>query len=694
MKTNSVKISRTLSVLLFVLLISTSCNSSGNKNTATLTTTSSEESDKKEDICKKMKWIDISNAIKSKDNLKSSMMIGDMNIYKCDLSKDELLNVIESYNLAENIVIKRDLISIIRGNTSSFDKADLDNFLLKVSRNDDPLLASQVIEALSSERYGQELIEIYKKRDNSIVRQAIILKFNNNIKELSNDVNLISLYNSAVASGDIELAPLAFQALLSIEGDTRSIKWQDWGWSKNILQIFERAVNKDFYILNRLSSYELIAISNKYPNSLFTKGCKEYLSGIGHIGQYFGSSRYNVNSSEDKNIFKQPFLMEREKDVWTTYIRKYNTHPSVDNAYYRLARSYEMAGDYDNALITYYTSQKFGDGDMSEFSGPRMLFIMDLVMSEDSLRSFLRNHPDHPLIPYVSYTLAVNMVRSEKFEEAVVEMRNFIAKYRNELLPSLGDRIRSSDRRYLNSHFWNNLEEQIQSVERIIPVARDYSSDKALYQKANFYFDNYLMPYNYLWRGGLQHEFGNFMPSSWDEKSSTHFAMSSDLIKTINQSWKSQSGRTISAKLFNELLERHPKSSLIEKSSYMIAVSHYRLAVMSATPELVLEQVSGNAHDKAIEKFQDFLRKFPNSSMADDALFSIADLIRESPLKYISTGDRDIDNDRSKQAQIRKLNQANEFLEIIFKDYPKGDRVKEARDAESKIRENLDALKR
>ena len=194
MKTNSVKISRTLSVLLFVLLISTSCNSSGNKNTATLTTTSSEESDKKEDICKKMKWIDISNAIKSKDNLKSSMMIGDMNIYKCDLSKDELLNVIESYNLAENIVIKRDLISIIRGNTSSFDKADLDNFLLKVSRNDDPLLASQVIEALSSERYGQELIEIYKKRDNSIVRQAIILKFNNNIKELSNNVDLISLF--------------------------------------------------------------------------------------------------------------------------------------------------------------------------------------------------------------------------------------------------------------------------------------------------------------------------------------------------------------------------------------------------------------------------------------------------------------------------------------------------------------------
>ena len=635
-----------------------------------------------------MKWIDISNAIKIKDNLNSSTMIRNINIHRCDLSKDELLNVIESYNLVENIVIKRDMITIIEGNASSFDKADLNNFLLKVLRNDDPLLVSQVIETLSSERYIQELIEIYKKRDNSIVRQAIILKFNNNIKELSNDVNLISLYNSAVVSGDIEVAPLAFQALLSIEGD----KWQDWGWSNNILQIFERAVDKDFYILNRLSSHEMLAISNKYPNSLFTKGCKEYLSGIGHTGQYFGSPRYSVYSSEDKyiNIFKQPFLMAREKEVWENYIRKYNMHPSVDNAYYRLARSYEMAGDYDKALLTYYQSQKFGDGDMSEFSGPRMLFIMDFVMSEDSLRSFLKNHPDHPLIPYVSYTLAVDMVRREKFEEAIVEMRNFVAKYRNELLSSLRDGRRSAYKKYLDSRFWNNVEEQIQLVERIRPIAKNRSSDRALYEKATFYFDNYLIPYNHL---GGESSFDDFMPSSWDQNSSTHFAMSSDLIKTINQSWKSQSGRTISAKLFNELLEKHPQSSLTEKSSYMVAVSYYRLAI-SGTPEMVLEQVSGNAYDKAIEKLQDFLKKFPTSSMADDALFSIAYLIRESPLKYIKTGNTDIDNDRNKQAQILKLNQANEFLQIIFRDYPKGDRVKEARDAERDIRKSLDSLKR
>ena len=80
--------------------------------------------------------------------------------------------------------------------------------------------------------------------------------------------------------------------------------------------------------------------------------------------------------------------------------------------------------------------------------------------------------------------------------------------------------------------------------------------------------------------------------------------------------------------------------------------------------------------------------------MADDALFSIASLIRDRPIKYISTGDTDIDNNRKKQEEIRRLNQANEPLQIIFRDYPRGDRVKEARDVEIKIRENLDALKR
>ena len=344
-------------------------------------------------------------------------------------------------------------------------------------------------------------------------------------------------------------------------------------------------------------------------------------------------------------------LIEKEKEVWTTYINEYDTHPSTDNAYYRLARSYEMAGDYDKALLNYYQSnEKISDGDMREFSGPRMLFIMDLVMGEDSLRSFLKKYPDHPLIPYISYTLAVNMIRKEKFKEATVEMRNFIERYKNIALPSLGDNRQSSN--YLDSHFWNNLEEQIESVEKIIPITQNQSSDVALYQKATFYFDNYLMPYNYLWRGDFRPKFANFMPSSWDEKSPTYFAMSSDLIKTVNQSWKSQSGRTVSSQLFNELLEKYPKSSLTEKASYMVAVSHYRLAVMSDTPELVLEQTPGNAHDKAIEKFQEILKLFPSSSMADDALFSIANLIRDRPIKYISTGDTDIDNNRKKQEEI------------------------------------------
>ena len=171
MKINVVKIPATLSALLILLLIITSCNSTGSKDKSSITN-SNEQPDKREDICKKMTWMDMSNAIRTKDNPKSSMMIGNMKFYGCDLSKDESHYVIESYNLAENIVMKRDLVAIIRSKSSSFDESDLNNFFLKVSRDDDPLLASQAIEVLPNKRYIQELIDIYKKRDNSKIGRA------------------------------------------------------------------------------------------------------------------------------------------------------------------------------------------------------------------------------------------------------------------------------------------------------------------------------------------------------------------------------------------------------------------------------------------------------------------------------------------------------------------------------------------
>ncbi|MCC3411579.1 MULTISPECIES: hypothetical protein [unclassified Microcoleus] len=142
----------------------------------------------------------------------------------------------------------------------------------------------------SSENEIDEIIDIYNSSKNPKVRMKLLNILDRNLsynlpdlKQKNNFSKLLTLYQNIVKSNDKALAPIALKGLVFVEGDSHSSKWQkeNWSWSKELVVLLEEAVNEKLYNLSALGYYEQLALANKYQNSLFTKGCKEYVKFYG-----------------------------------------------------------------------------------------------------------------------------------------------------------------------------------------------------------------------------------------------------------------------------------------------------------------------------------------------------------------------------------------------------------------------------
>jgi outer membrane protein assembly factor BamD (BamD/ComL family) len=103
--------------------------------------------------------------------------------------------------------------------------------------------------------------------------------------------------------------------------------------------------------------------------------------------------------------------------------------------------------------------------------------------------------------------------------------------------------------------------------------------------------------------------------------------------------------------LFDKLVREYPNSELKEKAQYSIALAYYYLANEKWSN---LSDTDISWRNMAVKSFYDFVNRFPKSSLADDALLSIA---------YVNTVDKSI---------------ALQALERLLNEYPNGDRKKDA----------------
>lgn len=340
-----------------------------------------------------------------------------------------------------------------------------------------------------------ELINIYTSTKYEKVKEIILRLMNSRLSQLTNNndttenskiitsnTKLFNLYLETAKSKNLKLAPLALRGLIDREGGSDSPKWQDWSWSLEVSNLLKDAVYNNLYNLSKLSYSELLLLTNKYSNSLFTKGCKEYVS--------FSSGTYfQLNDSNIKYIFRRPFNPDKEVKLWNKFINRYPGHPSSDDALYRLARAYEIQGDYENAILNYYKASQAPDGILRSVARARILFIMDLLMSKSQVEKFINKYSEHPLKPYFTYTNAVSLIREYRYSEAESELNKFVEKSQITQNKLFLETLAQVDKTYIDSSFWKNVNQQINEVKQLAAIQSKQPGDKALYEEAKYWID-------------------------------------------------------------------------------------------------------------------------------------------------------------------------------------------------------------
>jgi TolA-binding protein len=516
----------------------------------------------------------------------------------------------------------------------------------KITSEDLNKLLKSSYQVSSDPKEIDEIINTFKDEKNLYIKKYLIKTINaavNSSKYISgsdfssnedrakaekiiSNPKIIDFYRFVLSSGNSQLQSLAFSGILDLnnysykEGDTIKDNWTNWKWSDEIRNLFDTSTNKNLENLSGLDNSALLAIANKYQNSLFVRGCKEYTRKTN--GTYFGSK------SKYFGVFREPFNPQDESKKWEDFFAKYPNHPGTDDALHRIGRSYEINENYESAVLYFYRASQAFDGLFQKSSKDRILRIIDLLMSKEQLLNFSKNYPNHPLIPYIEYTNAIHLVRDGNYAQALTKLRNFVNKYQDNLLESL-----VSGNEFLGSDFFNSVKQQIKEVEYLERIHSKPESDGRLYEEAKYWINDNksfieLPTYNHLWQGMMIGSSNIIIPSDWSATDTYNkYLVTNNLVQTSSQNYADKIGYLRAVKIFNKLIQQYPNSQLLTKSKYSIGVAYYYLWRRSY-PVFSTDVRSWN--EAAINNFDEFVRNFPSSILADDALYSIAFIYENS----------------------------------------------------------------
>jgi len=203
--------------------------------------------------------------------------------------------------------------------------------------------------------------------------------------------------------------------------------------------------------------------------------------------------------------------------------------------------------------------------------------------------------------------------------------------------------------RYVGNNFWNSIQKQIEQIEQLEKIRKSKkTADEKLYNEASFLFYNSSLLYNLFW-GRNGSEYFSVLSGTPKWKGVDTFLKSTvsfEFIEEVRRGYDNHNTLLKSLKLFKKIVQDYPQSKLKEKAAYSVALTYYYLSTEGWNTPL---RQKDSWDDLAIKAFYDFVNQFPKSSMADDALLSIATLTLEE-----------------------------QVVEKLIKDYPKGDRRREA----------------
>jgi outer membrane protein assembly factor BamD (BamD/ComL family) len=598
-------------------------------------------------ICDRTNWAVLKNkAIQDKldnDEIYALNSLGNQCRFYYRVKSVDIDKLFQSYNSSTNIYTKQAILSFfssVQDRDLIRDKPELIATLKSVARKGDQFLSEIAIRILfDKEKIDfDEAIDIFNSLEDQTLKRLIFSKvtYGNNYDR----DKLYGFFRSLVGSKDKSIAAQSFSQLIAIEGGD---KWQSWEWSDWFGKTILKAAEGDFYLLSELDPLAMLEITKKYPNSKFTKACIEFRSPF--PGDTYFGGKYT-------NEIRRPFFYKKELTMYADFMRKYPDHTASNDILYRQARAYELEGKYSKAITLYYNSLKVGDSDVFKSSvGDRIFFITNFLMDHNSIDKFISNNPEHPLNPYFSYTKVVHSIKEDKLDLAEKEVEYFISQYEKRLPKSYFGLINSYNiydgfsKNSSNTYFWAEVRKQRDFIIKLKLIRSQSANDIALYEEAKLWANNNVSTYNLL---ALEHGYSLPIPDKWDGQNSTEkYLITSSAYNTAvkHNLWRNRYLRSIEK--FETLFEKYPKSKLAAKAKYSIGLNYYWMGLRGYSYDNI------DPHKLGIKTFREFVDQFPDSSMADDALISIADMSRD-------------ENERS------------QALQQIISKYPSGDRRKDA----------------
>jgi hypothetical protein len=433
---------------------------------------------------------------------------------------------------------------------------------------------------------------------------------------------------------------------------------------------------------NAYGYYLLLGITEKYPDSRFTKGCREY-------GDLIGKSYFNGEARNkailDRNAQKTP--QQRSQD-WQQWLSRYPDHPGADDASYFLARSLQSQNDVTGALRLWLKMmiQPMGDRDALYLAWPHVRTLLDVGLSTAEIEKMLQEPEVKPIAPLFQYALAVRYARNQDYSKALD-----ISKDIN--LSSISDPILGT---YYNSKSWYGEKDRLKTVQagmQAVLTEQKQRWQKLLeLQQANTPDSRYQLASNWAGIGGWKNGYlpvwdGSriyYLPTgSWDSSECEKWwacDAKQRSVSVVRTNYQVSSQNAVALSLYQNVLD-DPNlfPGLREKTLFMVAstlleqweehslgeteIMHPPVGVTTSNKPISLDKYGYPDYAEVERRIQtDYQRridaiitelqvKFPQSTYTDDLLFT-SFYLSEKPRYLKQILERYPNSDRAAEAKF------------------------------------------
>ncbi len=354
-------------------------------------------------------------------------------------------------------------------------------------------------------------------------------------------------------------------------------------------------------------------VCQKYPQSYLGRGIKAY-------EKVRGQSYFEIDRPEEHSYTcwvssygDEEYNPDREIPGWEKFLTGFPRHPAADDAAYRLARCYEIKDRFADAVKTMQKARFLPDGDMNYAAGGRLVYILDVKMTYAQLKALSLNKLEQPFDAYVDYSLAVKEIRRDDFQQAAAMLEEFL---KQEADPA-NKYVFPFDLYNVDKYdFRGAVEKQLADVKKLAGLKSQWEVSKApadLYNLAAAIFHNEMLYYNHLWAGERQSY--NWLGYINDTRYGHAPAEMADFIREmINYNH--------SLPYFQQVNQDQSSApELKARALYSTGLCYIGLGGWGEDASFAfdLPEIWG----KVISTYQQFVKLYPDSTMADDALLAL-----------------------------------------------------------------------